>query len=65
MRLGAFAAKWFVVHDRESGVCHWVSAFHASETITVPLGVQRNDGLVGDGAAAPVAAGCELVSIAC
>lgn len=64
MRLGAFAAKWFVVHDRESGVGHWISAFHASEAVTVPLGVQRNDGLVGDGAAAAVAAGCELVSIA-
>lgn len=41
-----------------------VCTYHASEAVTVPLGVQRDDGLVSDGSAAAVATRRELVSVA-
>lgn len=64
MRLGAFAAKRFVVHYGEGGVCHRVSAFHASEAVTVPLSIEGDDGLIRDGGTAALAASCELVGVA-
>lgn len=64
MRLSAFAAEWFVVHHGERRVSHWVSAFHASEAVAMPLGIERDDRFVDDGRATTLAASSELVSIA-
>lgn len=62
--LGALAAERLVVHDGECRVCDGVAAFVASEAFAVPLGVERDDGLVHDGLAAALAARRELVRVA-
>lgn len=62
--LGALAAEGLVVHHGEGGVGHGVPAFVASEALAVPLGVQRDDGLVHDGLRAAFTARRELVRVA-